>query len=219
MNKPMILASHYSENLTWLVNQSQYDFIVYSKNEAEVSKYGISPERVVLLPNKGKETSSYLKFIIDRYDSLPDHVAFCHGHDTAWHQDRTVLEALQNYRGQEFYTLNNPYYRNLLFEGCPDQIVWDHMKLAWHCIDLPFPSKLEHTMSAQFVAPRESILRNPLSFYQKCYDWMMDQTVLDDLRLGIMFEQLWYYFLTHKTVEPRLCSHTTVEDRGIVCNV
>lgn len=219
MNSPLIVASHHSENLKWMLDQDRYDYVVYSKNQPDISKYEIDPSKVVILPNKGKESSSYLKFIIDRYDSLPSHVAFCHGHDTAWHQNKTLLEALDGYMGEEFYTLNNPYYRNLLFDGCPDQIVWDHMKLAWGCIDLPFPKKLEHTMSAQFVVPKESILRNPLSFYQKCYTWIMEQSILDDLRLGIMFEQLWYYFLTHKVTEPRLCSHTTVEDRGIVCNV
>jgi hypothetical protein len=219
MIRPLIVASHYSENLQWLVDQNIYDYIVYTKNTEEVSKYKLLPDTVVSLPNKGKETSSYLRYILDNYHSLPNHIAFCHGHDTAWHQDRTILEALSNYKGEDYLTLNNPYYRNLLFEGCPDQIVWDHMKLAWECVALPFPTKLEHTMSAQFVTSKQCIMRNPMSFYQKCYDWIMEQTVLSDLRLGIMFEQLWYYFLTHETVEPRLCLRTTVEDRGIVCHV
>ncbi len=214
MIKPLILASHYSENLNWLLNQTEYDFFVYSKNQEEVSKYLIPKDRVVVLANKGKESSSYLKYIIDNYHNLPNHVAFCHGHDTAWHQDKTILEALQEYKGEEFWSLNNPYYRNVLYKGCPDNSVWLHICSSWYAIDLPLPDRMEHTMSAQFVVPKESILRNSLEFYEKCHGLLMEQVLLDDLRLGIMFEQLWYYIMTHKTHEPSRLERTIINDRG-----
>jgi len=214
MNKPFILASHYSENLNWLIEQTEYPFVVYTKNPIEAAKYNLPPEKMKILPNKGKESSSYLKYIIDNYHDLPDHIAFCHGHDTAWHQDKTLLEALREYNGQEFWSLNNPYFRNILYKGCPENHVWMHICWSWYAIDLPLPEMMEHTMSAQFVVPKESILRNPLKFYEKCYELLMEQTLLEDLRLGIMFEQLWYYITTHKTHEPMRLEKTILDERG-----
>jgi hypothetical protein len=215
----VIVASHYSEDLKWLVDQKEYPFVVYSKNEAEVSKYNLPSTSVHILPNKGKESSSYLKYIIDNYHNLPDHVAFCHGHETAWHQDKTLLEALGEYNGEEYWSLNNTYYRNILYKGCQENQVWWHICWSWYAINLPLPELMEHTMSAQFVVPKESILRNPLEFYEKCYDMLMDQFLLEDLRLGIMFEQLWYYIMTHKTIEPKRVDRTILDDRGwAVCH-
>jgi hypothetical protein len=212
--KPLIVASHYSENLDWLVNQSQYPFVVYSKNATEAAKYNIPTDKFNTIPNKGKESSSYLKYIIDNYYKLPDHVAFCHGHDTAWHQDKTLIQALDEYSGEEFWSLNNTYYRNILYRGCPENSVWMHICWSWYAIDLPMPEIMEHTMSAQFVVPKESILRNSLQFYEKCYEFLMEQTLLEDLRLGIMFEQLWYYIMTHKTHEPKRVERTILDERG-----
>lgn len=212
--KPLIVASHYSENLDWLINQSQYPFVVYTKNEVEAEKYNMPTDKLNIIPNKGKESSSYLKYIIDNYYKLPDYIAFCHGHDTAWHQDKTLIQALDEYNGEEFWSLNNTYYRNILYKGCPENSVWMHICWSWYAIDLPMPEIMEHTMSAQFVVPKESILRNSLQFYENCYEFLMKQTLLEDLRLGIMFEQLWYYIMTHKTHEPKRVERTILDERG-----
>lgn len=36
--------------------------------------------------NKGDEVASYLRFIVDYWDTLPEYTAFVHGHDVSWHQ-------------------------------------------------------------------------------------------------------------------------------------
>lgn len=204
--KPTIVASHYLEDLKWLINQEKYNYIIYSKNSEEIKKYNLPEKKVVIAPNKGKEASSYLKYIIDNYKNLPEHIAFCHGHENAWHQNKTLLEVLDDYRGEEYRTLNNPFLRNNLHDTCsyPDRNVWNNIIKHWHLItiNLQLPKRLEHTMSAQFVVTKQSILRNSIDFYKKFYNFTVSQESLSDLHLGIMIEQLWYYIMTHKNIEP-----------------
>ncbi|CAD6585711.1 MAG: hypothetical protein ASARMPREDX12_002099 [Alectoria sarmentosa] len=46
-----------------------------------------SPNDTLHVPaNVGNEAMRYLSFLIDRYDSLPDIIAFRHGHENSWHQ-------------------------------------------------------------------------------------------------------------------------------------
>ena len=212
--KPLIVASHYSENLDWLVNQDEYEYIVYSKNPQQALVDGVPNRRLEFVPNRGQESSSYYKFILDNYDCLPEYIAFCHGHNHSWHMDKTVIEAIRCYCGEDYYSLNNPYFRNIFYEGCPEQIVWEHMKICWKHINLPMPSYMENTMASQFITKRECLLRNPYSFYEDCYDYMTNQNELDNVRLAIVFEQLWYYITTGKTVEPERVVPNILDERG-----
>lgn len=68
-------------------------------------------------------------------------------------------------------------------------------------------------MSAQFVVTKQSIQRNSIDFYKKCYNFTVTQESLSELHLDIMIEQLWYYIMTHKNIEPRLVSYTILEER------
>lgn len=75
-----------------------------------------NPNATLHVPaNNGNETMRYLSFIIDTYDSLPDFIAFRHGHEQSWHQESDAADEV-NYlnlttvrsRGyQNFYCVND----------------------------------------------------------------------------------------------------------------
>lgn len=205
----IIVVSHFNDDLSWIVNQTKYDYIVYSKNESSVLQYKIEPSKLKIMINRGMEASAYLKFIIDNYNNLPDHVAFCHGHEFSWHQapNKTIIDHLIGYNGEEYYPLNDPYNRNLLHDDCLDPRVWSEVKQCCIDINLEIPSKLEHTHSSQFIVTKQCILNNPVYFYLNCYNWLMNQTVMSDYNADRAFEQLWYYLLTGKNIEPRWCGY------------
>jgi hypothetical protein len=86
-----ICTSHFNEDLGWLEKSPWPVTVVHHEG-------GTPVDYTYLIPNVGFETTSYLKYIIERYDSLPDHVAFIHGHETAPHQlgDRPMLDMIRD---------------------------------------------------------------------------------------------------------------------------
>ena len=219
MNNIFIISSHYNEDLNWLINQNEYDYVIYSKNES----FNLPTKKFKILTNKGLEATSYLAYIIDNYNNLPDYIAFCHGHETAWHQNDTILNAIKKYNKlDDFFTLNNPYFRNSLYDNCPlftnkgSERCWEDIKIFSKEVGLVLPDKIEFTMCAQFIIKKECILSRDISFYKKCYDWLMNQQLLEDFRAAILIEQLWYLIFTHKPIEPKLLSKTILSERGYI---
>jgi hypothetical protein len=219
-----IVSSHFREDLNWLINQSDYDYIIYSKNSEAKSILNLNDNKLRIIENRGMEATSYLNYIIDFYENLPEFVAFCHGHENAWHQYDTLLNMIKKYNFKDdYFTLNNPYYRNCLYENCPQEIAYAEEKRAWNQIKsvkdellLEMPSKIEITMGAQFIVTKQSILRNKKSFYENLRNWLNTQKVLEDNIAGMMVEQLWYLIFTGKEVEPRLISRTIMSERGYI---
>lgn len=74
-----IVSCHYKEELLWL-EDSPYPVNVVGKEGGDTPLLETSKFKSVnVIPNFGLEASSYLWFIIERYDSLPERVAFmCH---------------------------------------------------------------------------------------------------------------------------------------------
>lgn len=222
--KIFVVSSHYRENLDWLMNQSRYEYIIYSKNPEAKTLLNLPDNKLKIIKNRGMEVNSYLNFIIDFYEDLPNYVAFCHGHEKSWHQNDSLLNVIKKYNFEdEYFTLNDPYYRNCLHENCPQEIsypserrVWNQIKSLKDKLMIKMPNKIEITMGAQFVVPKKSILRNSKYFYINFRDWIDTQQVLDDSSDAIMVEQLWYLIFTGKEIEPRLITRTIMSERGYI---
>jgi len=126
--KPYLVSSHFKEDLAWF-NTCPYEYVVYSK-QPEVAKQQIPENRIIECANVGMETGSYLSYILEHYHDLPEHIAFIHGHETAYHQAGTIVQAIQywqeNHSDLRFMSLNFPQERYfsianwyLLSERCP----------------------------------------------------------------------------------------------------
>jgi hypothetical protein len=68
----IIVVARYNEDLNW-VSKTQIPYIIYNKGEENIDLSYIS------IPNEGREGETYLKYIIDNYDNLPDYIIFCQG--------------------------------------------------------------------------------------------------------------------------------------------
>lgn len=190
-----IVASHWKEDLEWL-KKSKWPVIVIDKEGADPS--WVKPQHII--PNKGKEATAYLKYIIENYDELPDHVAFIHGHEESYHQkhDRPLLEMIEhaNIDKHGFIPLNNcmRWYINV-DEGGP----WgknftcakifgfpDHMRRPEGFI-FSFPT------SAQFIVSKEKILGNSKELYEKWYYIFMNIDYFgSDAIYPFFFEAMWH---------------------------
>ena len=203
-NKPLIVTSHFSEDLNWLVNQNEYDYKIYTKNKPAC--IGYPADKLYECPNIGKEASSYLCYIIENYDKLPDYVAFIHGHDTSYHQTDTILNLLKDVKFTGYEPLNRKDYRNVFNDDVQEESPKKNWELVRYFYDelglnLPRPSKLEYTACAQFVVSKEVILSNSLETYKNILSWLLRRTDIHMEWTSRVLEHLWCYILTHKEVE------------------
>ena len=188
-----IVTSHWKEDLTWL-KETEFPVVLIDKEGADPTCF----EPSWVIPNKGLEASVYLKFIIERYHDLPDHVAFIHGHETAHHQKHSlhILELIRNANTKkyDFISLNH-WYRNYMFQDEPTYKAY--FTQWWDVYTMPCkkpPTGIGFILSnvpvgAQFIVSKERILANPLELYKKWYNLLMSRGNPDE---AVFFEHVWY---------------------------
>lgn len=69
----IVVIARYNEDIRW---SDGHPRIIYNKGK-EID--GIPENEQIMLRNVGREAHTYLTYIIDHYDNLPDHVMFCQG--------------------------------------------------------------------------------------------------------------------------------------------
>jgi hypothetical protein len=172
-----IVTSHWKEDLGWLL-KSPWPVNLIDKEGADLSPF--VPKYII--PNKGKESSAYIKYIVENYENLPDHVAFIHGHETAYHQchDRPLLEVIAGAQREihDFISLNN-YFR--LYHFLDETDNWMKIETYWNLFgfkekDKPvYGCRLEAPMGAQFIVSREAIRRYPKQDWNRWYNLVMNE--------------------------------------------
>jgi hypothetical protein len=191
----VIVTAHWKEDLKWLDNKG---FEVIVCNKIESSESDINESKNYTCPrikNRGNEASAFLNFIIHNYDTLPEYVAFIHGHESAWHQKTNILDELKNrrYIGKNYYGLNKSCSDdwkkgNPLFQFIVDN--WNEYFSVPLQRNNP-PTELFHECCAQFVTSREQIRKISKEWYQKWFDLCMkyERGTFD---IGMVFEYMWH---------------------------
>jgi len=181
----VIVTSHWQEDLTWLQKQKTFNVVLIDHEGAAPSV--IEPTAVI--PNKGREAASYLKYIVDTYDRLPEYVAFIHGHEHAWHHmfQGSLLDRIKK---AEYLPLNG-YWTDTDTQH-PEKI-----EKHWNVIEPwvgPRPTFNGYTDGgAQFVVSRRRIQKHPKEAYEHWYNTIV--TSDDSYNMGVMFEFAWHYIM------------------------
>jgi hypothetical protein len=171
----IIVTNHWKEDMEWLKN-SKFPVVMVDKEGSAPSCF--TPWMV--LPNKGGAESSYFKFIIENYHKLPDHIAFLHGHETAYHQkhERPLLEVIEGANLAHGYIPLNGWVRFYNFqneEGVMDlPKLWDDFKLPAE-IKPPLHSIMSFQPNSQFIVSRERICRFSKELYEHMYNVMLTE--------------------------------------------
>ena len=215
----VIVTAHYNEDLEWL-RKSKYPVVLCDKPGAKVSSF--TPDKKCTLDvNRGRESSSYLKYIVEHYDNLPERIAFIHGHEETYHQKypKHILETIDDARKDlDFVSLNNWLHmkkrvcESETFMGTPCgdwTAAFDDMKEHWETLFKPIvkydmPDYFRFDASAQFIVSRKAILRHPKKAYQNLLDYMIDPNGNDFVR-GVVMEFLWQSILSD--VKNDVCSN------------
>jgi len=173
-----ICTSHFNEDLGWLEKSPWPVTVVHHEG-------GTPVECAYTIPNVGFETTSYLKYIIERYDSLPDHVAFIHGHETAPHQlgDRPMLDMIRdaNIQKYDYVPLNN-CWRCVI----PELQMKNEIEFA---NKHGFPKPADYFITccgAQFIVSKKTLLTHTKEQYQHMYSVTIEKYD------AIYFEFTWH---------------------------
>lgn len=194
----VIVTNHYKEDLNWL-KRSRWNVVVVDKEGADPTDLPVQ----YTIPNKGYETTGYLKYIIENYDNLPDHVAFLHGHETAWHQfhDRGLLEVIEgaNIEKHGFIPLNN--FMGWYAFAPPSDFEEDRLDLieGWDKFSFPDHLKPPHyfmlrvPLGAQFIVSRDRIRLHSKETWQKWFDLVdcKKDSVFFEHVFHVMFGEFW----------------------------
>jgi hypothetical protein len=206
-----IVVARYKESVKWLAPLSKH-VRLYNKGGGSVD---ISCN-MVNLPNVGRESHTYLRYIIDTYENLPEIVVFTQG---------AIDEELEEQYPYEYATgkktaagflielaqsaLANGQSQNLFFNeqiipscrATPDMRIFSYkgerldlmnMSLGeWYNsrFGKTYPASPPWYIHALFAVRRERILQHPKSLYEKL---ILDLETSRNPEVGHFFEKSWY---------------------------
>ena len=196
-----IIVARYNENIEWL-NSEMSNCIIYNKGD----KLGINNE--IFLENVGRESETYLHYIITNYSNLPDVVVFTQARISD-HRDGEVNyliniknEALQHNKSQNFLMhiegTNNHCKKtwNLHQDG---YFLKDNYKnnnpiifVEWfkNNVDINYPNPLYIYWNGIFAVKKENIINKPIEYYKKL---ILEVNHNINPTEGHFFERSWYY--------------------------
>lgn len=170
-----IVVARYREPVGW-VEDLRHPTLIFNKNRDEDHLFKFN------LPNKGRETDTFVGYIVEAYDRLPEYVAFLQGNPFD-HCPEAV--SILNGFGSEapFEPLGATYYRDneAILEGTID---W-----AGLCgIEVNSPIKFISGM--QCVVSRDLIRMRSRASYEKIHG-MVSQEIDFNCHTAYYFEYLW----------------------------
>jgi hypothetical protein len=185
-----IVISRYNENLEWILPYEDL-FVVYNKGDNNINYI----KDYKNLDNIGRESHTYIQYIIDNYDNLPDYVMFLQGNPFDHTPD--ILDKIN------YYNNNND---NFDFKFLSHDIIKVNLSGCKHHPNLPLIGvyfllfgelignlNFEFGRGAQFIVNKNNILKKEKSFYEKII-LLLEHSVCPIE--GFVFERFWKLIFT-----------------------
>lgn len=188
-----IVVSLWDEDIQWtrLLHKCGFNVKIYERKERNPeSEYQVAV-------NKGQEASSYLQYIVQHYDRLPEYVIFLHGHERSWHtHSESIVQTIFRERGKASFFTN----LNKIKLGRITTNPWLPGLKAWfeNYIE-PYMGPLNrfgdwtlgHNGCAQFIVHKSLITSHPRKLYEELFSWIQE-TSLDNAITSRYMEWTWH---------------------------
>jgi hypothetical protein len=172
-----VVASQFKEDVDWL-KESDFPVVLISKNQGFDDSSFFACHSI---PNRGMEFGSYLWFICNYWDSMPEKVAFIHGHESAYHQSIPIFDSIKMFSDLDFHGLNGPRYSacHYFFEGLRHpwflhgfSEMWSFLGLSDICVP---PKRVVCQGGTQCIVGRDRIKSHRAISTNECYrgSWRM----------------------------------------------
>lgn len=215
INSVEIVIARYNEDLSWLKeNFRDQKVIIYNKGTDDINL----PDNnysIIKLPNIGRESHTYLYYIINNYNNLPERVIFLQG------------DPINNFFTELVFSLSD--YQKIRKTNCENIIAWscrtfnverenkilsDISQSKWHntnyknhnfkafLIDYILGSdtlkkEYKYSPGANFAVDREKILSRELEYYIKIFNTLDNISPIE----GHFLERSWDIIFEEKNGE------------------
>ena len=201
-----IIVARYGENIEWLRSEMS-NCVIYNKG----NKLNINNE--ILLENVGRESETYLHYVITNYDNLPDVVVFTQarisdhkGSDDVNYLLKIKDEAFTYSKSNNFFSHNDVgksmYYDKEWNVRENGYYLKDHYKnnnpitfFEWfkNNVDVNYPNPICIYPNAIFAVKKENIINKPLEYYKSL---ILEVNHHINSTEGHFFERSWYYIFS-----------------------
>jgi hypothetical protein len=199
-----IIVARYNEDIEWLFTEKD-NCIIYNKG----NPLDINLE--IPLNNVGRESDTYLNYIINNYYNLPDIVVFTQANiedhrekndvnyllklkDEALLYEKSVPTVVYNYInnpskawGPHWNSRKSGFYLKNNYKNNTPQVFIDWFKKN---INENYPNPIKIYGNALFAVKKELILNRPIEYYQKL---ILEVNHHINPSEGHFFERSWYY--------------------------
>lgn len=201
-----IVVARYNEDINWL-NSEIKNCIIYNKGKI------LNLENEVMLKNVGRESETYLNYIIHNYTNLPDVVVFTQARISDHRQTTDVNyliqlknEAFNHSRSRETVShlencgnvcwnkewnlINGNYYLKDNYKNNEPIKFIDWFRIN---ININYPNPIKIYSNGIFAVKKENILKHPVEYYEKL---ILEVNHHIDSSEGHFFERSWYYIFS-----------------------
>lgn len=186
-----LIVSRYNENLDWL-NKIEFDYIVYNKGLDDIQF------SYIRLRNVGRETDTYLNYIISNYYNLPDIIVFSQGNP--FDHGTNFVEVVNNtYDVNKIVWLGTnwgPVTKD--YQGGPGERVLPMLYMCSLLLNKTYDTNKTFTFSAgaQYMVPKKYILNKSLNWWKNAYE-IFDAHIET---AGWVFERLWPEIFNYENI-------------------
>jgi hypothetical protein len=156
----------------------------YNRNTDFLKEINI-PHKVIdktVVPNIANEATSYLYYILENYEKMPKHMIFIHDENQSWHHEGKITEKIDGWI-KEYEKLGSTYYEfNTMdiqkpaeYHSEAERDLWENVFEEHICKYKDAPAN-GGKCCAQFIVSKKQIHKHPKEFYQKYYNWLIDNT-------------------------------------------
>lgn len=174
--KMIIVVARYNEDLAWL-KKVPWEYIVFNKGKS-LPKW---VRNEIKLQNIGREGHSYLTYIIDNYENLPDYTIFVQGDPFAHSQE--LIKNINNFDGRaDFFPLSDRICVNRYGDSSKLGLkIAESARKIFLNIDMEF---FEFPQGAEFIVSKKAILFHSKMTYQKIMDFLIKTEPSDEKPSG-----------------------------------
>jgi len=165
----VIICARYKRDVSFL-DKIKYKSVILTKNED--------------VPNIANESTTYLKYIIDNYEKLPEIMIFIHDENQSWHHDGKLTIRIPKMidffckKKMGYYEFNNSKIDNdELINSEKVTNFWRDVfqkPLGFGEINEVLP--IGRKCCAQFIVSKSRVLCRSKKFYVDYYDWLIKNT-------------------------------------------
>jgi hypothetical protein len=223
IDKNFLVVSSYGNDLRW-VEKRTFNYFIYERGLSCDLVNGVDKSKLASSPNVGYNLYDYFTFIIDNYSNLPECTIFCKGNIFPRHVSEQYFDKVSNNNfftpildrerisaewpvsailsDTEYLEINNSWYLG----SHPVKYFHSYDEFINFCfVNARVVDYVNFAPGANYVVPKENILRLPKIFYENLrhiisYETLPGEAHIIERGLGIIWNS--DYEISERMLKP-----------------